>query len=150
MPNQSPILWDNPVYAWQQQLASGANLAKNLDASTLLGLTLGTGLGNWLGYKFGNWQRTRDENAQYGNKNPSPTSPALQNILAQRGDFDLGWKPQYRFPTAEELFKRAMPKRQDWDWRQFSRQQQPFFPMTPTKDFLSNLPEVPVPFYNGG
>ena len=40
---------------WQQQLASGANIA-NAGWKTALGLAIGSGLGNWLGYKFGNYQ----------------------------------------------------------------------------------------------
>lgn len=48
---------NSPEYAWQQQLASGANLAKNLNWQTLLGLNLGTILGSRLGNIVGNWQQ---------------------------------------------------------------------------------------------
>ena len=132
MPNQSMNLWDNPIYAWQQQLANGANLAKNLSTQALLGLTLGTGLGNWLGYKFGNWQRARDENMQYGTNpdvNPVAVNAAVANALFPQGDFDLGWKP--RFPTAQKLFTdRVTPNPSTW--QNLIPQNTRYFPMTPT------------------
>lgn len=53
-------LWDNPEYAWQQQLVSGANLAKNLNPQALLGLALGTLAGSRLGNLVGNWQQESD------------------------------------------------------------------------------------------
>lgn len=58
--NQGTSIWDNPYYAFQQQLMTGANLAKNLNAQALLGLLIGTGLGTWGGLKLGNWQQERD------------------------------------------------------------------------------------------
>ena len=122
---------NSPEYAWQQQLASGANLAKNLNWQTLLGLTLGTGIGHWLGDKFYNWQRAGDDTRQYGKPNPNynPQSPLWQ----RGGDFNLGWKPQYPFPTANKLFTdRVTPNPSSWDWRQNNRRPQPFFPMTQT------------------
>ena len=129
MPNQSMNLWDNPIYAWQQQLASGANLAKNLNPGTLLGLTIGTGLGNWLGNKFWNWQRARDDTLQY-DTNPAAIHAAVQSTLGQQGDFDLGWKPQYQFPTANKLFNdRFTP---NFDWRQNLRSQVMTPPATQT------------------
>ena len=51
---------NTPEYAWQQQLVSGANLAKNLSPQTLLGLTLGTLVGSRLGNLVGNWQQESD------------------------------------------------------------------------------------------
>ena len=60
MPNQGESIWDNPYYASQQQLMTGANLTKNLNTQALLGLLLGTGLGTWGGYQFGNWRRNED------------------------------------------------------------------------------------------
>ncbi|MBR1646006.1 MAG: hypothetical protein IJ685_04420 [Selenomonadaceae bacterium] len=146
MPNQSMNLWDNPIYAWQQQLASGANLAKNLSPQALLGLTIGTGLGNWLGNKLWNWQRARDDTLQY-DTNPVAVNPAInaavQSTLGQQGDFDLGWKPQYQFPTANKLFNDAVtPNPQSWNWRdewrkQLNSQSPSFFPVTtPTQNLL--------------
>ena len=150
MPNQSVNLWDNPIYAWQQQLANGANLAKNLSTQALLGLTLGTGLGNWLGYKFGNWQRVRDETMQYGTNpdvNPVAVNAAVKNALFPRGDFDLGWKPQYQFPTAQKLFTdRVTPNPSSWDWRQNFFMQKP--PTTPTPTSQTPQPEVDNPWGN--
>lgn len=133
MPTQPAQLWDNPLYAWQQQLTNGANLAKNLNPSTLLGLTLGTGLGRWLGYKFGNWQQARDEAAAAGNPNTADLKPFLQSVLVHQPDYDLGWKPQYQFPTAQKLFnERVTPNPSSWDWRQNLRQ----LP-APTQNLLS-------------
>ena len=133
MPTQSVNLWDNPIYAWQQQLASGANLAKNLSPQALLGLALGTGLGNWLGYKFGNWQRVQDENMQHGKPdvNPVAVNAAVTNALFPRGDYDLGWKPQYQFPTAQQRLNdyfRPNPS----TWQNLIPQNTRYFPMTPT------------------
>ncbi|MBR0060039.1 MAG: hypothetical protein IJP68_01020 [Selenomonadaceae bacterium] len=131
--NQNVSIWDNPMYAWQQQLASGANLAKNLNWQTLLGLTLGTGIGHWLGDKFYNWQREGDDAHQYGKPNPVAINAAIRDYLLPQGEFDLGWKPQYQFPTANKLFTDAVtPKPSSFDWRQNLRRQQPFFQMTPT------------------
>lgn len=81
---------------WQQQLASGANIA-NTGWKTALGLAIGSGLGNWLGYKFGNYQRANDDARQYGMNNPAVRA-AVNNILG--GEADLGWKPQYQLNRA--------------------------------------------------
>ena len=89
---------------WQQQLASGANLA-NAGWKTALGLAIGSGLGNWLGYKFGNYQRNRDDARQYGMNNPAVRA-AVNNFLG--GEADLGWKPQYQFKTPREYFFEAV------------------------------------------
>lgn len=155
--NQNVSIWDNPIYAWQQQLASGANLAKNLNWQTLLGLTLGTGIGHWLGDKFYNWQRAGDDARQYGKPNPAQTNPglhyAIRDALFPQGDANLGWQPQYPFPTANKLFTdRVTPNPSNFDWRQNNRRQQQFFPMTPTvpatsvRDSWSTMPEVSAPF----
>ncbi len=135
--NQNVSIWDNPMYAWQQQLASGANLAKNLNWQTLLGLTLGTGLGRWLGHKFYNWNEMRKEDYKNPPNPPEVNSAAInsaiRDYLLPQGEFDLGWKPQYQLPTANKLFTDAVtPKPSSFDWRQNNRQQQPFFQMTPT------------------
>lgn len=89
---------------WQQQLASGANLA-NAGWKTALGLAIGSGLGNWLGYKFGNYQRNRDDARQYGMNNPTVRA-AVNNVLGDEAD--LGWKPQYQFRTPKEYFFEAV------------------------------------------
>ena len=123
---------NSPEYAWQRILVSGANLAKNLNWQTLLGLTLGTGLGSWLGYKFGNWQRARDDNVQYGTNpdvNPVAVNAAVTNALFPRGDYDLDWKPQYQFPTAQKFFTdRVTPNPSSWN--NLITQNTRYFPMT--------------------
>ncbi|MBR3746755.1 MAG: hypothetical protein IKP64_07265 [Selenomonadaceae bacterium] len=148
MPTQSMNLWDNPLYAWQQQLASGANLAKNLSPQALLGLTLGTGLGSWLGYKFGNWQRARDDNVQYGTNpdvNPVAVNAAVTNALFPRGDYDLGWKPQYQFPTAQKFFTdRVTPNPSSWnDWRQNFFTQRPTTSTPPPQSTTQQTVDYP-------
>ena len=141
--NQGMSIWDNPMYAWQQQLASGANLAKNLNWQTLLGLTLGTGIGHWLGDKYYNWQREGDDRRQYGT-NPVAINAAIRDYVFPRGDVDLGWKPQYQFPTANKLISDNFATNpSSFDWRQNLRRQQPFFQMTPTA-----TPQVPVTTVN--
>lgn len=144
MPNQSMTLWDNPEYAWQQQLVSGANLAKNLNPQALLGLVLGTGLGNWLGNKFYNWQRSHDDNLQHGTNpevNPTAVNTAVANALFPRGsEFDLGWKP--RFPTAQKLFNdRVTPNPSTW--QNLIPPNTQYFPMTQTT--ATPTPTIPTP-----
>ena len=141
---------NSPEYAWQQQLASGANLAKNLNAQTLLGLTLGTGIGHWLGDKFYNWQRAGDDARQYPPEplttNPAAINSAVRDALFPQGDANLGWSPQYQFPTANKLFTgRVTPNPSNFSWRQNNRQRQPFFPMTPTTPQVSATPTTATP-----
>lgn len=155
--NQNVSIWDNPIYAWQQQLASGANLAKNLNWQTLLGLTLGTGIGHWLGDKFYNWWELQKQK----NKNPPEVNSAAQNAairdyLLPLGEFDLGWKPQYQFPTAkgalDEYFERQR-RNVTTPWQQsylknFSLTQSPTatppVPATPTTT-IPAPPQTPIP-----
>ena len=144
MPNQSMNLWNNPIYAWQQQLATGANLAKNLNPGALLGLVIGTGMGNWLGNKLWNWQELRKQQLKNPpdpvEVNPVAVNAAVQSTLGKQGDFDLGWKPQYQFPTANKLFNdRFTP---NWNWQQNLRSQAPYFPMTPP---VTQTPQNPLP-----
>ena len=155
--NQNVSIWDNPIYAWQQQLASGANLAKNLNWQTLLGLTLGTGIGHWLGDKYYNWwelQKQKNKNPpEPPTTNPVAINAAIRDALFPQGDANLGWQPQYPFPTANKLFTdRVTPNPSNFDWLQNNRRQQQFFPMTPTvpatsvRDSWSTMPEVSAPF----
>ena len=139
---------NTPEYAWQQQLVSGANLAKNLSPQTLLGLALGTGLGNWLGHKFGNWQRSRDDNLQYGTNpevNPTAVNTAVANALFPRDGFDLGWKLQHQFQTPQQfLNERLGSNPSSWDWRQkLIPPNTQYFPMTQTT--ATPTPTIPTP-----
>ena len=138
--NQNVSIWDNPMYAWQQQLAGGANLAKNLNWQTLLGLTLVTGIVHWLGDKYYNWLELQKQKAKYPpDSNPVAINSAVHDALIPQGDADLGWKPQ-SFPTANKLFTDTVtPKPSSWDWRQNIRQN---FSMPPTP---TATPTVPTP-----
>lgn len=95
---------------WQQQLASGLNIA-NTGWKTALGLNLGTALGAWLGHKFGNWQREQDDKRQYGSN--TPQGAAIQNMF---GDADLGWQPSPYWNPADYSWQ-ASPQIYNQDWR---------------------------------
>lgn len=121
---------------WQQQLASGANIA-NTGWKTALGLAIGSGLGNWLGYKFGNYQRARDDARQYGMNNPAVRA-AVNNVLGDEAD--LGWKPQYQFKTPREYFFEAVTYNPNTNQVQDAVNR-----AVPVNNFLPPLQQKPLP-----
>ena len=125
--------------AWQNQLANGANIA-NTGWQTALGLALGTGLGNWLGHQFGNWQRARDDKTAGINTDAARQAAkrAMNNLFGT--EFDLGWKPQYQFPTAQELFANATTYNPNW--------RQNFNPATPNASNVASLNQTPATLQN--
>ena len=67
---------------WQNSILQSADLAKNLETSTLAGMALGQALGSWGGWKVGNWWKNLQEDLADKRRLKKLAEQGAKNIAA--------------------------------------------------------------------